>query len=140
MLMGLPYEPLIFRAASGVADVRNVLLTEGGCSYLHAVVQIKKRDQSDPRRVIDAAFEAHKSLKHVIVVDDDIDVYNPLDLEYAVATRVKGDEDIVIYPNVRGSTLDPRSVDGITTKVGVDATMTLREEVKFLRVRPEMPD
>jgi len=140
MLMGLPYEPLIFRAASGVANVRNVLLTEGSCSYLHAVVQIKKKDQSDPIRVIDAAFEAHRSLKHVIVVDDDIDVYNPLDLEYAVATRVRGDEDIVIYPNVRGSTLDPRSVDGITTKVGVDATMTLGEEEKFLRVRPEMPN
>jgi len=140
MLMGLPYEPLIFRAASSVADARDVLLTEGGCSYLHAAVQIKKRDQSDPRKVIEAAFEAHKSLKHVIVVDDDIDIYNPQDLEYAVATRVKGDEDIVIYPNVRGSTLDPRSVDGITTKVGIDATMTLGEEEKFLRVRPEMPN
>jgi len=139
MLMGVPYEPLIFRAASRVADVRDVILTEGGCSYLHAIVQIKKRDQSDPKKVIDTAFEAHKSLKHVMVVDDDIDVYNPQDLEYAVATRVRGDEDIVIYPNVRGSTLDPRSVDGITTKVGIDATMTLGEEEKFLRVRPEMP-
>jgi len=139
MLMGLPYEPLIFRAASSVADVKDVLLTEGGCFYLHAVIQIKKRDQSDPQRVIDAAFEAHKSLKHVIVVDDDIDVYDPQEIEYAVATRVKGDEDVIMYPNVRGSTLDPRSVDGITTKVGIDATMTLGEEEKFLRVRPEMP-
>ncbi len=139
MLMGIPYEPLIFRAVSRVADVRAVLLTEGGCFYLHAVVQIKKKDQSDPRNVIDAVFEAHKSLKHVIVVDDDIDVYNSQDLEYAVATRVRGDEDIVMYPNVRGSTLDPRSVNGITTKVGIDATMTLGEEEKFLRVRPEMP-
>jgi UbiD family decarboxylase len=139
MLMGVPYEPLIFRAASSVADVRNVLLTEGGCSYLHAVVQIKKRGESDPINVIDAAFKAHKSLKHVIVVDEDIDIYNLQDLEYAVSTRVRGDEDIVIHPNVRGSTLDPRSVDGITTKVGIDATMTLGEEVKFLRIRTEMP-
>jgi UbiD family decarboxylase len=138
MLMGLPYEPLIFRAASSVANVKDVLLTEGGCFYLHAVIQIKKRDKSDPQRVIDAAFEAHKSLKHVIVVDDDIDVYDPQEIEYAVATRVKGDEDVIMYPNVRGSTLDPRSVDGITTKVGIDATMTLGEEEKFLRVRPEM--
>jgi UbiD family decarboxylase len=78
-------------------------------------------------------------LKHVIVVDEDIDVYNLQDLEYAVSTRVKGDEDIVIRPNVRGSTLDPRSVDGITTKVGIDATMTLGEEEKFLRIRTETP-
>ena len=140
MLMGIPYEPLIFRAASRVAEVKNVLLTEGGCSYLHAVVQIKKRDQADPSKVIDAAFEAHKSLKHVLVVDEDVDIYSPEDLEYAVATRVRGDEDMVIYPNVRGSTLDPRSVEGITTKVGIDATMTLGEEEKFLRVRPETPN
>lgn len=139
MLMGIPYEPLIFRAASRVADVRNVLLTEGGCSYLHAVVQIRKKDEAEPRKVIEAAFEAHKSLKHVIVVDEDLDIYSPEDLEYAVATRVKGDEDTVVYPNVRGSTLDPRSVDGITTKMGIDATMTLGEEEKFLRIRPEMP-
>ena len=139
MLMGIPYEPLIFRAASQVSEVKNVLLTEGGCSYLHAAISIKKRDQDEPKRVIDAAFEAHKSLKHVIVVDEDVDIYSPEDMEYAVATRVRGDEDIVMYPNVRGSTLDPRSVDGITTKVGIDATMTLGEEEKFLRVRPEMP-
>ncbi len=140
MLMGLPYEPLIFRAASQVAEVKNVLLTEGGCSYLHAAISIKKRDRSEPRKVIDAAFEAHKSLKHVIVVDEDVDIYSPEDLEYAVATRVRGDEGIIMYPNVRGSTLDPRSVDGITTKVGIDATMTLGEEEKFLRIRPEMPN
>ncbi|MDF0591087.1 UbiD family decarboxylase [Candidatus Methanocrinis natronophilus] len=139
MLMGIPYEPLIFRAASKVTDVRNVLLTEGGCSYLHAVVQIRKRDEAEPRRVIEAAFEAHKSLKHVIVVDEDIDIYSLEDLEYAVATRVKGDEDAVIYPNVRGSTLDPRSADGITTKMGIDATMTLGEVEKFIRIRPETP-
>ncbi len=138
MLMGVPYEPLIFRAASEVAEVKNVLLTVGGCSYLHAAVSIRKRDEADPGKVIAAAFEAHKSLKHVIVVDEDVDIYSPEELEYAVATRVKGDEDIVMLPNVRGSTLDPRSVDGITTKVGIDATMPLGEEEKFLRIRPMM--
>ena len=140
MLMGVPYEPLIFRAASEVAEVKNVLLTEGGCSYLHAAVQIKKRGEAEPGKVIDAAFEAHKSLKHVIVVDEDVDIYSPEELEYAVATRVKGDEDMVLYPNVRGSTLDPRSNDGITTKLGIDATMTLGEEEKFLKVRPVLPE
>ena len=139
MLMGLPYEPLIFNEVSKVARVKDVLLTEGGCCYLHAVVQIDKRDESDPRRAIDAAMDAHRSLKHVMIVDADIDIHDPQELEYAVATRFRADEDLVVRPNVRGSTLDPRSIDGITTKVGIDATMTLGEEEKFLRIRPELP-
>jgi UbiD family decarboxylase len=74
-----------------------------------------------------------------VVVDSDIDIYDPSDVEYAIATRIRGDEDIVLYPNVRGSTLDPRSVDGITTKVGVDATARLDKLWKFQRVIPKGP-
>jgi UbiD family decarboxylase len=134
MLMGIPYEPLIFKAVSKVAKVKNVLLTDGGCCYFHAVIQIEKETESDARQAIDAALEAHRSLKHVLVVDTDIDIYDPVDLEYAIATRFRGDQDAVIYPNVRGSTLDPRSVDGITTKVGMDATAKLDRLWKFQRV------
>jgi UbiD family decarboxylase len=136
MLMGVPYEPLIYRAASRVARIRNVILTDGGCNYFHAVVQIEKETEEDAKRVIEAAFQAHGSLKHVVVVDDDIDIYNPHDLEYAIATRMRGDEDLVLLPNVRGSTLDPRSREGITTKVGVDATARLDRLWKFQRVIP----
>lgn len=136
MLMGVPYEPLIYSAVSRVARVRNVLLTDGGCCYLHAVVQIEKERENDARRAIGAAFQAHGSLKHVVVVDADIDIYDPRDVEYAIATRMRGDEDLIIHPNVRGSTLDPRSVDGMTTKVGVDATARLDRLWKFQRVVP----
>jgi UbiD family decarboxylase len=136
MLMGVPYEPLIYRAVSKVAKVKDVMLTEGGCSYFHAVVQIEKESEADGKAAIDATIKAHGSLKHVLVVDTDIDIYDPKDLEFAIATRVRGDEDIVLYPNVRGSTLDPRSVDGITTKVGVDATARLDKLWKFRRVTP----
>ena len=137
MLMGVPYEPLIFKAVAGVAKVKNVMLTAGGCCYFHAVVQIEKETEADARRAIEAAFQAHGSLKHVLVVDTDIDIYDPVDLEYAIATRMRGDEDIVLHPHVRGSTLDPRSIDGITTKVGVDATSRLDRLWKFQRVTPE---
>jgi UbiD family decarboxylase len=136
MLMGVPYEPLIYHAASKVAKVKDVMLTPGGCSYLHAVVQIEKETEEDAKRVIEAAFQAHGSLKHVLVVDSDIDIYEPHDLEFAIATRMRGDEDLVIHPNVRGSTLDPRSVEGMTTKVGVDATARLDKLWKFRRVTP----
>ena len=118
MLMGVPYEPLIYRAVSKVAKIKDVLLTEGGCCYFHAVVQIEKETEQDAKRAIDATINAHGSLKHVLVVDSDINIHDPRELEYALATRMRGDEDIVLYPNVRGSTLDPRSNEGMTTKVG----------------------
>ncbi len=137
MLMGVPYEPLIYKAASKVAKVKNVILTDGGCNYFHAVVQIEKETEEDARRAIEAAFQAHGSLKHVLVVDSDIDIYDPHDLEFAIATRMRADEDLVIHPNVRGSTLDPRSVEGITTKMGVDATARLERLWKFQRVTPK---
>lgn len=136
MLMGVPYEPLIYRAVSKVARVKDVLLTEGGCCYFHAVVQIEKETEQDAKRAIDATIKAHGSLKHVLVVDSDINIHDPRELEYALATRMRGDEDIVLYPNVRGSTLDPRSNEGMTTKVGVDATARLDRLWKFQRVTP----
>ena len=58
------------------------------------------------------------------------------DLEYAIATRVRADEDIITFPGVRGSTLDPRSVEGMTTKMGVNATARLDRLWKFERVAP----
>lgn len=135
VLMGVPYEPLIFNEVKKVADVKNVVLTPGGCWYFHAVVQIRKNSDEEAKKAIDAAFAVHKSLKHVIIVDEDINVFDPNDIEFAIATRVKGDEDIYIYPNVRGSTLDPRSENGIGTKVGIDATMDLSKKWKFERAK-----
>lgn len=139
ILMGIPYEPLIFNEVRKVADVKNVIMTAGGCYYFHAAVQIHKTNDDEPERAIEATFAAHKSLKHVVIVDDDIDIFNPNDIEFAIATRVKADEDIYIYPNVRGSTLDPRSENGIGTKMGIDATMDLSKRWKFERAgKPKM--
>ena len=140
LMMGVPYEPKIYKAVSEVTTVSNVVLTEGGCCYLHAVVQIKKQTEGDAKNAIMAAFAAHTSLKHVVVVDDDIDIFNPNDVEFAIATRVKGDSDIMIVTNVRGSSLDPRGApDGTTTKVGVDATKVLKNKEDFERAKfPEL--
>src|SRR3990170_1043782 len=135
IMMGVPYEPLIFNEVKKVADVKNVVMTPGGCWYFHAAVQIHKKSDEEVKKAIDATFAAHKSLKHVVIVDDDINIFDPGDIEFAIATRVKGDEDIYIYPNVRGSTLDPRSENGIGTKVGIDATMDLSKKWKFERAK-----
>ncbi|OPY48315.1 MAG: 3-octaprenyl-4-hydroxybenzoate decarboxylase [Methanoregulaceae archaeon PtaU1.Bin222] len=134
LLMGVPYEPAIFRAVSGVTEAKNVILTTGGCGYLHAVIQIRKSTQGDAKNAIMAAFAAHTSLKHVVVVDEDIDPADPEDVEYAIATRVRGDQDIMVITGVRGSSLDPCRVgDGTNVKVGVDATMVLGHESEFRR-------
>ncbi len=134
LMMGVPYEPRIYRAVGEVTTVKNVVLTEGGCCYLHAVVQIEKQTEGDGKNAIMAAFAAHTSLKHVVVVDDDINIFDPNDVEFAIATRLKGDIDILMIPNVRGSSLDPRGApDGTTTKVGIDATKVLVEKENFER-------
>jgi UbiD family decarboxylase len=134
VLMGCPYEPKIYKAVAGVTQVRNVVLTKGGCGYLHAVIQIRKSTQGDGKNAIMAAFAAHTSLKHVVVVDEDIDPTDPHEVEYAIATRVSGDRDIMVITGVRGSSLDPCQLeDGTNVKVGVDATMVLGREADFTR-------
>ena len=136
LLQGLPQEPRIYKAVQNtVPTVQNVVLTEGGCCWLHAAVSIKKQTHGDGKNVIMAALAAHPSLKHCVVVDEDVDIFDTSDLEYAIATRVKADEDILIVPGARGSSLDPRATpDGTTTKVGVDATKLLDKIEKFERV------
>ncbi|MDD1717567.1 MAG: UbiD family decarboxylase [Methanoregulaceae archaeon] len=134
LLMGAPYEPMIFRAVAAVTCVRNVVLTKGGCGYLHAVIQVRKATEGDAKNAIMAAFASHTSLKHVVVVDEDIDPYDPVEVEYAVATRVRGDRDLLVVSGVRGSSLDPcRLENGTNVKVGVDATMEIGREEKFRR-------
>lgn len=136
VLMGAPYEPKIYRAVAGVTTVRNVHLTPGGCGYLHAVVQVKKATNGDGKNACMAAFAAHTSLKHVVVVDEDIDPGDPAEVEYAIATRVRGDTDLLVVTGARGSSLDPsRMADGTNVKIGVDATMALGREAEFVRAR-----
>jgi len=127
-LMGMPKEPTIFNEVNKVCKCTDVYVTPGGCSWLHAVVQIQKRNPGDGKKAISAAFEGHKSLKHCVIVDDDIDIYDPNDVEWAVATRFQADKNIVIVPNQPGSSLDPsgdltEGKKARTCKMGLDATV-----------------
>ena len=125
LLMGMPIEAKINKELKQVLpQTKNVVLTQGGCKWLHAVVQISKKRDSDPKKAIDATFSAHRSLKNVVIVDDDIDPSDPVAVEYAMATRFQADKDLVIVSKVRGSSLDPSSDQKnlLTAKMGVDAT------------------
>jgi 2,5-furandicarboxylate decarboxylase 1 len=134
-LMGMPREPTIFSEVSKVCECKDVYITPGGCSWLHAVVQIKKRNPDDGKKTIEAAFKGHSSLKHCVVVDDDIDIYDPNDVEWAIATRFQADKDAVILPKQRGSSLDPsgdltEGKKATTCKMGLDATIPFKKTEK----------
>lgn len=125
LLMGMPIESKLNGVLKAkFAQVRRVSMTNGGCNWLHAVVQIDKKRSSDPRRIIAKTFESHRSLKQVVVVDADIDPSSAEAVEYAMATRFQADRDLVIIKNVRGSSLDPSSDQKNlkTAKMGIDAT------------------
>jgi UbiD family decarboxylase len=128
ILMGMPKEPTIYYEVSKEVDCKNVLVTMGGGSWLHGIVQINKKHPDDGRKAIEAAFRGHKSMKHVVVVDEDVDIFNPNAIEWSIATRFQGDKDLEIKPNMPGSSLDPSGKHEagkktLTTKVGVDATI-----------------
>ena len=127
-LMGMPKEPTIFNEVNKICECKDVYITPGGCSWLHAVVQIKKQNSDDGKKAIMAAFEGHKSLKHCVIVDDDIDIYNPHEVEWAIATRFQTDKNAIILPNQPGSSLDPsgdltEGKKATTCKAGLDATV-----------------
>ncbi len=147
-LMGMPREPTIFYEAGKVCDCRDVHITVGGCSWLHAIVQVKKHAEEDGKKAIKAAFAGHSSLKHCVVVDEDINIYDPVDVEWAIATRFQADKDAIILPNQRGSSLDPSGdlTEGrkaVTCKMGLDATIPLtttgkgfkREEYRKVKLK-----
>jgi 2,5-furandicarboxylate decarboxylase 1 len=128
ILMGMPKEPTIYDEVSKVAKCKNVLVTLGGGSWLHAIVQIEKKNPDDGKKAIEAAFNGHKSMKHVVIIDEDVDIYNPTAVEWSIATRFQGDKDLVIKSDSPGSSLDPsaKHEEGkktLTAKVGVDATI-----------------
>jgi UbiD family decarboxylase len=127
LLMGMPREPTIFRQVNEVVKCLDVNVSPGGCSWLHAVVQIEKRAEDDGLKAIRAAFAGHRSCKHVFVVDADIDLYDPLAVEWAMATRFQGDRDLVILEREPGSSLDPSAEPGshLTTRLGFDLTRPL---------------
>src|SRR5438552_4484182 len=108
-------------------QVKDINVTLGGCGFWHAVISIKKQ-AGEGKNALLAALTA-MDMKHVVIVDDDIDVFDAADVEWAIATRVQGDKDIVIIPGARAKPLDPSlpvTPPGVVptgAKVGVDATI-----------------
>jgi len=128
-LMGMPRAPTIKTAVSEVVKCTDVHMTDGGCGWLASVIQIIPESDEDGKKAIQAAFEGHPSMKQVIVVDEDIDIADPMRVEWALMTRWQPDSDTIILSDQKGSSLDPsRSENGMTSKIGMDATLDPDED------------
>ena len=121
---------------AAVPIVTDAEMTAGGLHRFHAVVQVKKATpQHDglQRNAIFAAFGALKDLDLVIVVDEDIDIRDPHDVEYALATRMEASRDLIVMPAARGHEYIRAGQNGIRAKLGIDATVPFAEKARFAR-------
>ncbi|MCM3397764.1 UbiD family decarboxylase [Oceanobacillus profundus] len=136
-LGGIPREASILtKLRETVPTVKDVHLTLGGTCRYHLVVSMKKRNEGEAKNVILAAFAAHYDVKHVVVVDEEVDIFNMEDVEWAVATRFQADKDFVVVHDALGSKLDPSTENGVGSKVGFDCTVPLNAEpMQYEKIR-----
>ena len=137
LLGGIPREAtLLAHLRRSFPNVRDVHLSRGGVCRYHLYVQIKKGQEGEAKNVMLGAFAGHYDVKHVVVVDEDVDIHDPGQVEWAVATRFQADRDLVVIPDSQGSRLDPSTRDGLGAKMGLDATKPLSApEMRFKRIR-----
>ncbi|MCC7486042.1 MAG: UbiD family decarboxylase [Burkholderiales bacterium] len=127
--LGAPTRYAAVRAAlkNARVQVRGINVTIGGCAMWHAVISVSKQ-AGEGKNALLAALSV-MDMKHVVVVDDDIDVFDPVDVEWAIATRVQGDRDVIVIPGARAKPLDPSlpvvppGTVPTGAKVGIDATI-----------------
>jgi 2,5-furandicarboxylate decarboxylase 1 len=110
------------------SSVRDVRLTRGGTCRYHLVVKVDKTNKGEPKNIIMGAFGGHYDLKQVVVVDMDVNIDDPNEIEWAIATRFQADRDLLVVSGAQGSKLDPTSNEGISAKMGIDATKPVEAE------------
>ena len=123
----VPQEARILRALrSQHPTVRAVSYPLSGACRFHCYISLKTTVQGQAKNAAFHALAEDLSLKLVVVVDDDIDVFNEEEVWWAVATRMQADQDIVIASRSAGAMLDPSSDEGLTAKMMIDATRPLK--------------
>lgn len=123
MLIGaVMIEATVFRAVrAAVPSVCNVHVTFGGGGRMHCVVALNNPPPGEGPKAVFAALAHANIIKHVVVVDDDIDVFNPEEVEWAIATRFRADRDIFVVPRVRADRVDPVRENRTVAKWGLIA-------------------
>ena len=126
LLGGIPREAsLIAHLQRTFPSVKDVHLSRGGVCRYHLVVKIAKRWDGEPKNIMMGAFAGHADIKQGIVVDEDVDILDPVSVEWAVATRFQAADDLMVVAGAQGSRLDPSATDGRVDKMGLDATKPL---------------
>ncbi|NLV89614.1 MAG: UbiD family decarboxylase [Tissierellia bacterium] len=126
---GLVREVELYYHLKNQVDVVDVNVTEGGGYRFNAFVSIRKRREGDGKTAILAALGLNKDLKHVVIVDDDVDIFDLQDIEWAITTRSQASMDYVMVEGALGSSLEPsHDLRGVTDKVGIDATKPLNDQ------------
>jgi len=137
---GIAREATLFLAVrSAVPTVRAVTMPEGGVCRFHAVISIKKRTEGEGKLAAIAAMANQDLLKHVVVVDDDVDILNPTEVEWEIATRMRAHEDVQIIRDVKSNPADPMSINRTISKMIVDATVRIDEREGRYGVRAGVP-
>ncbi len=124
---------MVYREAYKISpEVKAVHVTPGGATRHHVIVSIKKRHDAEARNLALALLAAPLGAKYVVVVDEDIDVFDPLQVEWAINTRVQADRDVLVIPNLQSHTLDPSApAERTSAKMGIDATAPLGQLEDF---------
>lgn len=137
ILGAIPREATILSTLQSMLPcVHDVHLPPGGTCRYHLYVQATPRQRGEVKRVILGAFAAHYDIKHVVVVNIDVNIHDPEMVEWAVATRFQADQDLVVVPGTQGSMLDPSTDNGFGAKMGLDATVPIDAPAfKFTRIR-----
>lgn len=132
------------RVIETIPSVKAVHLPPSGCAFYHVYVSLKKRVPGEGKLAGLAAVSVNPDLKHAIVVEDDVNIYDDSEVLWAIATRFEADEDAAIIPRALGSHLDPtayneeRFQEGpMTTKVIIDATRPVTKEFAERVVPPQ---
>jgi 2,5-furandicarboxylate decarboxylase 1 len=132
MLRKYVLEASLLKALHAAAPiVIDAEMTLGGLHRFHAVLQVRKstpQHEGMQRNAILAAFGALKDLDLIVVVDGDIDIRNPYDVEYALATRMEASRDLFVVPDARGHEYIRVGKNGVRAKLGVDATIPFDEK------------
>lgn len=133
---GLPREARLLRAleAAGTRPYA-VRLTEAGSCRMHAIVSLRAASPGTAQHAAMAVFAALAPVKLVVVVDDDVDVFDDETVGWAVATRFQADRDLLVIPRTRGGGLDPSAEGGPTAKLVIDATVAPDKRRDHARMR-----
>jgi 4-hydroxy-3-polyprenylbenzoate decarboxylase len=137
LLGGVAIAAGLVRAVRGaVSSVSNVAVGVGGAGRLHAVVALHAPRPGEARKAMFAVWAAVNLIKQVIIVDDDVDPWDAVEVEWAQATRSKPERDFVIIPGVRADRSEPLEREGTIGKLGIDATRKQDDRPDWELARP----